>query len=107
MPAFRSEYSNDNNDINNNCNNNNDKHLLNSYDIMNCQNLGLSHLLKPKAGADNTNTRLDNSGYHAKTEFNECFIIIFLKQSAKESSQKFETTTRTRGLETRQTLNSA
>ena len=56
------------------------------YDITNCQNRGLSHLLKPKAEADNTDTRLDNSGYQAKTEFNECFIITFLKQSAKENT---------------------
>lgn len=33
-------------------------------------------VLKPKAWADNTDTRFDNSRYHAKTEFS-CFIIHF------------------------------
>ena len=30
---------------------------------------------------DNTNRGLDNSSYHAKTEFNNCFII-YLKSDA-------------------------
>ena len=30
---------------------------------------------KPKADMDNTNRGLDNSRYHTKTEFNNCFII--------------------------------
>ena len=30
---------------------------------------------KPNAEADNTYRDFDNSGYHEKTEFNNCFII--------------------------------
>ena len=39
--------------------------------IMNYQNRGPSYLPKPRAEADNTDTRCDNSWYHAKTEFND------------------------------------
>ena len=55
------------------------------HDIMNYQNRGLSHLPKQKAEANNTDTRFDNSGYHAKIEFNKCFIITFFKQSQKRT----------------------
>jgi hypothetical protein len=30
----------------------------------------------PKAEVDNTNRGLDNSRYHTKTEFNNCFSLI-------------------------------
>ena len=53
---------------------------------MNYQNRGLSHLPKPKAEADNTDTGFDNSGYHAKTQLDKCFIITFPKPSAKEDT---------------------
>ena len=45
----------------------NNKQLLDEveHDIMNYQNRGLCYLPKPKAEADNTDT---------KTEFNNCFI---------------------------------
>ena len=44
---------------NNNNNNNNNKQLLDEveHDIMNYQNRGLGYLPKPKAEADNTDTR--------------------------------------------------
>lgn len=65
-----------------------DKQLLDEveHDIMNYQNRGLSYLPKPKAEADNTDTGFDNSGYHAKTQFDKCFIITFPKPSAKEDT---------------------
>ena len=47
------------------------------HDIMNYQNRGLCCLPKPKAEADTQTRGFDNSGYHAKTEFNNCFIIHF------------------------------
>ena len=43
-----------------------------------------------------------------KSKFNDCFMITFLKQFANDTSltwQKFENTTQTRGLETRQNFN--
>ena len=72
---------------------------------MNYQNRGLSHLPKQKAEANNTDTRFDNSGYHAKIEFNKCFIITFLNNRKRGqfslSLRKFENITPMRGLETR------
>ena len=35
-------------------------------------------LAEPKAEADNTNQDLDYSGYHKKSESNNCFIIHFI-----------------------------
>ena len=37
---------------------------------------------KPKAKADNNDRGLNNSGYLAKTEFNNCFIIHCMQSSA-------------------------
>ena len=37
---------------------------------------------------DNTDTRFDNSWYHAKTEFNNCFIIHFSHNSCSETEAK-------------------
>ncbi len=34
---------------------------------------------KPKAEVNNDKLRLDNSSYHVKTKFNNCFII-YLKE---------------------------
>ena len=67
------------------------------HDIMNYQYRGLSYLPKPKpkAEADNTDMRFNNSWYYAKTEFNNCFIIHFSTIWKKK-----------RYLETRQTLSS-
>ena len=50
-------------------------------DIMNYQNGGLYYLPKPKAEAD-------NSWYHAKAEFNNCFIIHFSHNSSSETEAK-------------------
>ena len=36
---------------------------------------------KPKAEADNTNRRLNNSSYPTRTEFNNCFIIYLYLQT--------------------------
>ena len=58
---------------------------------MNYQNRGLCYLPKPKAEADNTDLGFDNSRYHAKTDFSNCFIIHFWLK-------KFDSTTRTRVL---------
>ena len=44
-------------------------------DIENYQGRGWRYLPKPQAGADNASQGLDNSGYHAKTKFNNYFII--------------------------------
>ena len=58
-----------------------------------------------------TQTRgFDNSWYHAKTEFNNCFIIYFSHNSSSETEAKrsailFLRRTLQRGLVTRQTLN--
>ena len=51
------------------------KQLLNEveYNIANYQDRGLCY--RPKAEVDNTDRGLDNSRYHTKTEFNNCFII--------------------------------
>ena len=53
------------------------KQLLNEveHDIENYQGRGLPYPPKPKAGIDSTIQGLDNSRYHAKTEFNNCFIM--------------------------------
>ena len=56
---------------------------------MNYQNRGLSHLPKQKAEANNTDTRFDNSGYHAKIEFNKCFIITFLNNRKRGHLSEF------------------
>ena len=55
----------------------NNKQLLNEVEhgIENYQRRGLCYLPKPKAEVDNTNRGLNNSRYHAKTEFNNCFIM--------------------------------
>ena len=45
------------------------------HDSENYQAQSLRYLPKPKSEADNTNQGLNNSHYHAKTEFNNCFII--------------------------------
>ena len=53
------------------------------------QNRGLCHLPKPKAEPQITQTRgFDNSWYHAKTEFNNCFIIHFSHNSSSETEAK-------------------
>ena len=44
---------------------------------------GLCYL--PSASADNTDLGFDNSWYHAKTEFNNCFIIHFSHNSSSET----------------------
>ena len=56
---------------------NNNKQLLNEveHDIENYQGRGLRYPPKSKAEVDNTNRGLDNSRYHVKTEFNNCFVI--------------------------------
>ena len=45
------------------------------HDIENYQGRGLCYPPKPKAEVDNANRVLDNSRYHAKTEFSNCFIM--------------------------------
>ena len=62
------------------------KFLLNQveHDIENCQGRGLS--FPPKTEVDNTNRSLDNSRYHTKTEFNNCFIIY---SKIREKSKPF------------------
>ena len=52
---------------------------------MDDQNQGLSYLPKLKAEVDNLGMRV-NSWYCAKTKLNDCFIINFFKQSAKEDT---------------------
>ena len=66
----------------------NNKQLLNEveYDIENYQRRGLCYLPKPKAGVDNRNRGLDNSRYHTKTEFNNCFIIY---SKARKKAKSF------------------
>ena len=47
---------------------------------------------KPKAEVDNTNRGLDNYRYHAKIEFNNCFIMYSKpknKELYKWNTQKF------------------
>lgn len=66
-------------------------------------------VIKLWAEADNTNTRFNNLWYHAKTEFNNSFIVHFLnclqKKILLSEFAQFENTTWSRGLDTRQTLN--
>ena len=44
-------------------------------DIQNYQERGKCYQPKPKAEADNTYRDLDSSGYHEKTEFNNCLVL--------------------------------
>ena len=54
------------------------------HDIENYQlRRGLRYLPKPEAETDNTSRGLDNCRYHAKTEFNNCFIM-YSKPKNKE-----------------------
>ena len=39
---------------------------------------------RSEASADNTDTRFDNSLYHAKAEFNNCFVLHFLNNLQME-----------------------
>ena len=55
-------------------------------DIENHQGRGSRYPLKPKAVVDNTNRGLDNSRYHAKSEFNNCFIM-YSKPKNKEQNK--------------------
>ena len=65
---------------------------------------GRGSLLKPKAEADNTDSRFDNSWYHAKTDSIIVLLYIYWpicpRRHFSLTLQKFVTTTRTRGLET-------
>ena len=64
----------------------NNKQLLDEveHDIMNYQNWGLCQRLRQI-----TQIRgFDNSWYHAKTEFNNCFIIHFSHNSSSETEVK-------------------
>ena len=70
------------------------KQLLNEveHDIDNYQGRGLRYPPKPKAEVDNANGDLDNSRYHAKTEFNNCFTMYSkpkTKEQYKWSTRKF------------------
>lgn len=60
---------------------------------MNYQNQGPNYLLKPKAEAGTVRpTRgFDNSHYHAKTEFVNCFNIHFTKKIAAGHLPDFQT----------------
>ena len=58
------------------------------HDIMNYQNRGLCYLPKPKAEAITQTRGFDNSWNHAKTEFNNCFIIHFSHNSSSETEAK-------------------
>ena len=74
----------------------NNKQLLNEveHDIENYQGRGLRYPPKPKAEVDNSNRGLDNSRYHAKTEFNNCFIMYPKpknKEQYKWNTRKFHT----------------
>ena len=51
--------------------------LIVEHNIMIYQRRALSYLRKPKAEADNTDSRFNNSSYHAKNEFNNIFIVHF------------------------------
>ena len=62
----------------------------------------LCYLPQPSASADNTDLGFDNSWYHAKTKFNNCFIIHF---SHNSSSEKRSVQPFCLGLVTIQTLN--
>ena len=48
----------------------------------------LCYLPQTSASADNTDLGFDNSWYHAKTEFNNCFIIHFSHNSSSETEAK-------------------
>ena len=51
------------------------------HDGENYRGRGLCYLPKPKADADNTsNLGLDNSRYHAKTDFNHFFFVHTLER---------------------------
>ena len=70
------------------------KQLLNEveHDIENYQGRGWCYPPKPKAEVDNSNRGLDNSRYHAKTEFNNCFIMYSKpknKEQYKWNTRKF------------------
>ena len=58
------------------------------HDIMNYQNRGLCYLPKPKAEQITQTRGFDDSWYHAKTEFNNCFIIHFSHNSFSETEAK-------------------
>ena len=60
------------------------------HDSENYEARGLRYLPKPKAEADNTNRGLNNSRYHAKTEFNNCFIIQLYNYKCKSHYEVFE-----------------
>ena len=75
------------------------------HDIVNYQNRGLCYRRLRQI----TQTQgFDNSRYHAKTEFSNCFIVHFSNnlQTNTNSATLFDSTTGTEGLETRRTLNS-
>ena len=59
------------------------EHNIISYQ---CRGLSYPPKPKPKAEADNIDARFDNLQYHAKTKFNNWFIIHLWKQFAKEES---------------------
>ena len=50
------------------------------HDIMNYQNRGLRQITQTRG--------FDNSGYHAKTKFSNCFIIHFSHNSSSETEAK-------------------
>ena len=56
------------------------------HDIENCPGRGLRYPPKPKAEVDSTNRGLDDSQYHAKTEFSICFIRYSNKKKTKKNS---------------------
>ena len=64
------------------------KQLLNEvqHDIENYQGRSLRYPPKPKAEVDNTNQDLDNSRYHAKTEFINCFIMLSRPKNKEQKS---------------------
>ena len=68
---------------------NNNKQLLTEFehDIKNYQGRGLCYPPKPKAEVDNTNRGLDNSRYHAKTEFNNCFNMYSKRKKRHERNR--------------------
>ena len=61
------------------------RHSIENCSIVNYQNRGLCYLPKPKAEADNTDLGFDNSRYHTKTEFNNCFDYTFFKQANRSA----------------------
>ena len=62
--------------------------LLNEveHDIKNYQGRGLRYPPKRKAEVDNINRGLDNSRYHAKTEFNNCFTMYSKQKKTKNNT---------------------